>query len=153
MAFKLWQFAALAGLVAGALFALLSPAVGAVFAVFVPATILAAEMRESGFGRTRVKTPMVALKLADGRIVEDELDGSAGRVFAEGVSSGASGRAQFYRGKLVRVTSGDSTAETLAAPDVAATTDVQMIWSGAVMTLAGALVAVYAALRMRQRVR
>ncbi len=42
MALKLWQLAVLAGAVVGALFSTMSLALGAVFAVFLPAAILVA---------------------------------------------------------------------------------------------------------------
>lgn len=108
----------------------------------VDAIVLSAEMRVTGFGRTRVHTPMVSVRFADGTIHEAELDGSAGDVFVYGVLSGARARAQSFRGTLVRVASGDSAAETVSAPDVGAETDREMPWGGVASILAALLIVI-----------
>ena len=72
----------------------------------VDATVLSAEMRVSGLGKTRVHTPLVSVRFVDGSIHEGELDGGAGNFFVYTVRSGARARAQTFRGTLVRVTSG-----------------------------------------------
>jgi hypothetical protein len=97
----------------------------------VPATITVAEMRDSGNGKTRVHSPMVYLRYADGTFHEAELDGSSGDVFVYSVAPGASARAQLFRGELVRVTAGKDSAETVSAPDVNAKTVGEMPWVGA----------------------
>jgi hypothetical protein len=111
-----------------------------------PMTVLSAEMRESGFSRTRTHTPIVAMRFADGTFDEEEVDGSAGNVFVESVRSGAPGRAQVYRGSVVRIVSGEDSAETVNAPDVAASSDTEMVWAGVVMAAIAALV-LYVAFR------
>ncbi len=111
-----------------------------------PIVVLSAEMRESGFSRTRTHTPIVAMRFADGTFDEEEVDGSAGNVFVESVRSGAPGRAQLYRGSVVRIVSGEDSAETVTAPDVAAASDTEMVWAGAVMAALAALV-LYAGFR------
>lgn len=116
-----------------------------------PVTVLSARMRVRGFGRTRTGEPHVAVRRADGTIVDGVLNGSAGRVFVEFVRSGAPARAEFYRGTLVRVVSGSDAAETEDAPDATATSDLEMLWAGAIMLLAGALIAVAAFARRRRR--
>jgi hypothetical protein len=105
-----------------------------------PVIVLSAEMRESGFSRTRTHTPIVAMRFADGTFDEEQVDGSAGNVFVYSVRSGAPGRAQLYRGSVVRIVSGDDSAETVTAPDVAASSDTEMVWAGVVMTAVAALV-------------
>lgn len=117
---------------------------------WAPVTILSAEMRVSGFGRTRAHEPYVAVRRADGTIVEAQLDGSAGRVFVESARSGAGARAEFYRGALVRVVVGSDSAETNDAPDVNASSDVEMRWVGGVMIGVGALVVVVVFARRRR---
>jgi hypothetical protein len=106
----------------------------------VAATVLVARMRMSNsMGRTRGRTPYVYLHFADGSAHSDDLVGSDGRDFVESVRSGALARAQLFRGTLVRVTSGRSSAETISAPDYSATTDSQMPWVGAVLIAIAAL--------------
>jgi hypothetical protein len=105
-----------------------------------PIVVLSAEMRESGFSRTRTHTPIVAMRFPDGTFDEEEVDGSGGDVFVESVRSGAPGRAQFYRGSVVRIVSGDDAAETVTAPDVAASSDTEMVWAGVVMTAIAVLI-------------
>ena len=102
----------------------------------VAAQVLVAEMRLGGFARTRSKTPYVYLRFADGTFRNGDLDGSDGRYFVESVKSGARARAQLFRGALVRVASGNASAETDEAPDISAAADSQMPWFG------GALIAV-----------
>ena len=97
------------------------------------AMVLAVEMRYHGIGRTRAKDAYVTVRLADGTIDEAELDGSDGDLFVYSVQSGAPARAQFFRGTLVRVVSGDSSAETMDAPDVSAQADSEMPWVGAAL--------------------
>jgi hypothetical protein len=97
------------------------------------ATLLGAEVRYHGFGRTRAKDAYVTVRLADGTIDEAELDGSDGDLFVYSVKSGAPARAQFFHGTLVRVVSGDSLAETVDAPDVSAQADSDMPWVGAAL--------------------
>lgn len=112
----------------------------------VAAKVLVAEMRTGGSGRTRSRAPYVYLRLADGSFQTDDLDGSDGRDFVESVNSGAPARAQLFRGKLVRVASGNSSAETISAPDVSAATDSQMPWVGGGLIVIAALF-VFAAVR------
>ena len=104
----------------------------------VAAQVLVAAMRMGGLGRTRTGTPYVYLRFADGTFANGDLDGSDGRSFVASVKSGAPARAQFFRGTLVRVASGNASAETDAAPDVSAAADSQMPWVG------GGLIAVAA---------
>jgi hypothetical protein len=106
----------------------------------VAAVVLVAEMRRSGgLARTPRSIPFVSLQFADGTIHEDELDGSDGRFFAETVRSGTAARAQLFRGTLVRVVSGSASAETLSAPDVAASSDAEMPWAGTGLIVIAAL--------------
>ena len=116
----------------------------------VAGTVLVAEMRAGGFGRTRSRTPYVYLRFADGSAHSDDLVGSDGRDFVESVRSGAPARAQLFRGTLVRVASGNSAAETLSAPDVSATADSEMPWVGAVL-IAIASLFVFGGLRSARR--
>jgi hypothetical protein len=104
----------------------------------VAATVLLAEMRLSGNGKTPVRTPLVHLRYADGTFHDAELDGGSGEVFVYSVRSGALARAQLFRGDLARVTSGTSTAETVSAPDVNAQTVGELPWVGAA-AIVGAL--------------
>jgi hypothetical protein len=98
----------------------------------VAATVLLAEMRTSyEGGKTPIRTPMVHLRFADGSFHDAELDGSAGDVFVYSVRPGALARAQLFRGDLVRVTSGNDSAETVSAPSVDAETVNEMPWVGA----------------------
>jgi hypothetical protein len=115
------------------------------------AQVLVAAMRTGASGRPPSKTPYVYLRLADGTFETGDLDGSAGRNFVETVNSGASARAQLFRGKLVRVVSGSSSAETDAAPDIAAATDSQMPWAGGALIGIAALFA-FAAVRAARNV-
>ena len=108
----------------------------------VGAEVLVAEMRTGSSGRPPSKTPYVSLRFADGTIRRADLSGSDGRNFVETVSSGAPARAQLFRGELVRVVSGTSSAETDAAPDIAATNDSQMPWAGGGLIAIAALFAV-----------
>jgi len=112
----------------------------------VVAQVLVAAMRTGTSGRPPSKTPYVYLRLADGTFQTGDLDGSAGRDFVESVNSGAAARAQLFRGKLVRVASGNSSAETDAAPDIAALNDAQMPWFGSAL-IAIAAVFGFAAMR------
>lgn len=107
-----------------------------------PVEVLSAYTRVQGFSRTRTGTPHVALRFADGTFDDEELDGSGGGVFVLAVHAGARGRAQFYRGRLVRVVADGTTAETAAAPDAEASTDTEMLWAGSVMLAIAALVLV-----------
>jgi len=116
----------------------------------VAAQVLVAAMRSGSSGRTRSKTPYVYLRFGDGTFRSDDLDGSDGRDFVESVKSGAPARAQLFRGMLVRVSSGNASAETESAPDVAAATDSQMPWLGGGLILAAALFA-FAAVRAARR--
>jgi len=117
----------------------------------VDATVLvAATRRGGGMTRTPSYTPYVYVRLADGTTQHDDLDGSAGDVFADSVHSGARARAQLFRGTLVRVLSGDDAAETISAPDVSLTSDSEMPWVGAVLIGIAALF-VYGGLRVGRR--
>jgi len=107
----------------------------------VAAQVLTAAMRTGSSGRPPSKTPYVYLRLADGTFQTGDLDGSDGRNFVETVNSGAPARAQLFRGKLVRVASGNSSAETDAAPDISAATDSQMPWVGGGLIVVAALFA------------
>lgn len=110
----------------------------------VAAQVLVAAMRTGGFSRTRSKTPYVSVRFSDGTTQTADLDGSAGRDFVETVDSGAPARAQLFRGTLVRVVSGKSSAETDAAPDISATADSEMPWVGAVLIAVAAIFAFFA---------
>ena len=116
----------------------------------VAAQVLTAAMRTGASGRPPGKTPYVYLRLADGSFQSGDLDGSDGRNFVETVNSGAPARAQLFRGKVVRVASGTSSAETDAAPDIAAATDSQMPWAGGGLIVIAALFA-FAAVRAARR--
>jgi hypothetical protein len=116
----------------------------------VTATVLVAEMRVGPWGRPPSRTPYVYLHFADGSIHTDDLVGSAGRDFVESVRSGAAARTQLFRGKLVRVASGSSSAETVAAPDVSAATDSEMPWAGAALIAIAALFAFFGLRGMRR---
>jgi hypothetical protein len=109
----------------------------------VAATVLVAEMRMGPWGRPPSRTPYVYLHFADGSAHSDDLQGSDGRYFVESVRSGAAARAQLFRGQLVRVASGNATAETVSAPDVSAATDSEMPWAGAVLIAIAALFAFF----------
>jgi hypothetical protein len=109
----------------------------------VTATVLVAEMRMGPWGRPPSRTPYAYLRFADGSMHSDDLDGSDGRDFVESVRSGAPARAQLFRGKLVRVASGSSSAETVSAPDVSATADSEMPWVGTVLIAIAALFAFF----------
>jgi hypothetical protein len=99
----------------------------------VAATVLLAEMRTRyEGGKTPIRTPLVHLRYADGSFHDAELDGGAGEVFVDSVPSGALARAQLFHGDLVRVVSGNDSAETVSAPDVDADTVNSMPWAGAV---------------------
>ncbi len=97
----------------------------------VAATVLLAEMRLGVGGKTPARTPLVHLRFADGSFHDAELDGGAGDVFVYSVAPGALARAQLFHGELVRVTSGNSSAETISAPDVDAQNVNEMPWVGA----------------------
>lgn len=117
----------------------------------VNATVLVAAMRRGGgMARTPSYTPYVYVRLADGTTQHDDLDGSAGDVFAYSVHSGARARAQLFRGILVRVLSGDNAAETISAPDVSLTSDSEMPWVGAGLIAIAALF-VFAGFRAGRR--
>ena len=117
----------------------------------VDATVLvAATRRGGGMTRTPSYTPYVYVRLADGTTQHDDLDASAGDVFVYSVHSGARARAQLFRGTLVRVVSGDNSAETESAPDVSLTSDSEMPWVGAVLIALGALF-VFGGLRAGRR--
>jgi hypothetical protein len=99
----------------------------------VAATVLLAEVREDfAGGKTPVRTPLVHLQYADGSFHDAELDSGTADVFVYTVAPGALARAQLFRGKLVRVTSGNSSAETVDAPDVDADNVNSMPWAGGV---------------------
>jgi hypothetical protein len=115
----------------------------------VAAQVLVAAMRTAGFGRTRSKTPYVYLRFADGTFGSGDLDGSDGRDFVESVKSGAPARAQLFRGTLVRVASGNASAETDAAPDISAAADSQMPWFGGGLIAVAALFAFASARALR----
>ncbi len=106
----------------------------------VAATVLLAEMKVTGISKTPVRTPLVHLQFADGTFHDAELDSGSGDVFVYSVPSGALARAQLFRGDIVRVTSGTSTAETVSAPDVNAETVGELPWVGAVAIAAALLV-------------
>lgn len=107
----------------------------------VAATVLLAEMRTRYTGgKTPVRTPLVHLRYADGTFHDAELDGGGGEVFVYSVRSGALARAQLFRGDLVRVVSGSSSAETVSAPDVDADTVNSMPWAGAVAIVLALLI-------------
>jgi hypothetical protein len=95
------------------------------------ATVLGAEMRVTGFGgKTRPETPYASVRDSNGHISDVELDASSGDVFVYGVASGAKARVQYFRGNVVRVASGTTTAESVDAPDVDADTVSQLPWVG-----------------------
>jgi hypothetical protein len=103
-----------------------------------PVTVVSAQIRVRGTLHHRSRRPYASVRLANGSVVERQLDGSAGMRFAETVRPGSAGQAQFYRARLVRIAAGGLTAETTSAPDVAASTDVQMAWiGGGMIVLAG----------------
>jgi hypothetical protein len=106
----------------------------------VAATVLLAEMRLSGNGKTPVRTPLVHLRYADGTFHDAELDDGGGDIFVYSVPSGALARAQLFRGDLVRVTSGSDSAETVDAPDVNAETAGEMPWVGATAIVVALLI-------------
>lgn len=113
--------------------------------------VLATEMRTSGgVSRTRTTTPYVYVRLADGRSYDEELDGSAGRDFVASVPSGSHARAQRFRGRLVRVSSGNSSAETTSAPDVNAASDAEMPWVGAGLIAVAVLIVLARARAVRR---
>lgn len=106
----------------------------------VDATIVVTGMRRGGgLTRTPSYTPNVYVRFADGTSQHDDLDGSAGDVFAESVQPGAAARVQLFRGVMVRVVSGSDHAETISAPDVAAETASELPWVGAVLIVIAAL--------------
>jgi hypothetical protein len=106
----------------------------------VDATVLSAEMRVIGYGgKTRPETPYAYVRDANGRMSDVELDGSSGGTFVYGVASGARARVQYFRGNVVRVTSGTSAAESVDAPDVDADTVGQLPWVGIVAILVAVL--------------
>jgi hypothetical protein len=81
------------------------------------------------------------------------LDASNGGVFVHAVASDAPARVQFYRSLLVRVEANGVTAETLAAPDVVASSNAQTPWVGAGIAAIGAVFGIAAtALRRRNAV-
>lgn|GEM_PF-2033776 len=113
--------------------------------------VLATEMRTGGgISRTHSTTPYVYVHLADGRSYDEELEGSDGRFFVDSVPSGSHARAQLFRGRLVRVASGNASAETASAPDVNAATDAQMPWIGGGLIVIAVLVVLARALAMRR---
>jgi hypothetical protein len=113
--------------------------------------VLATEMRTAGgFSRTRSRTPYVFVRLADGRSYDEELDGFAGRDFVASVPSGSRARAQRFRGRLVRVASGKSSAETISAPDVNAASDAEMPWVGAGLIVIAVLIVLARARAVRR---
>ncbi|HWT06864.1 MAG TPA: hypothetical protein VN224_13965 [Xanthomonadales bacterium] len=118
----------------------------------VVAQVLVAAMRTGSAGRPPSKTPYVYLRLADGTFQTGDLIGSDGRNFVETVNSGAPARAQRFRGKLARVASGNSSAETDSAPDVSAAADSQMPWAGGALIVIAALFAFAAAVRAARSV-
>jgi hypothetical protein len=99
----------------------------------VDAEVLVAEMRKSGFARTPVRTPFVALRFADGTFHEAQLDGSGGEVFTDFVKPGAPARVQLFRGTIVRVVSGKDLAVTTDAPSVDAEMVTEMPWVGGIV--------------------
>jgi hypothetical protein len=103
------------------------------------ATVLGAAVRYHGFARTRAKDYHVTVRLADGTIDDAQLDSSGGDLFVYSVQSGEPARAQFFHGTLVRVVAGDSSAETVDAPDVSAQADSEMPWVGAALVALAAL--------------
>jgi hypothetical protein len=107
----------------------------------VTAQVLVAEMRTGSSGRPPSKTPYVYLRFTDGTMHRADLDGSDGRNFVETVNSGAPALAQLFRGQLVRVASGSSSAQTDSAPDIGATNDSQMPWVGVGLIAVAALFA------------
>ena len=106
----------------------------------VDATVLSAEMRVSGYGgKTRTKKPYAYVRDANGRMSDVELDDSSGGTFVYSVASGARARVQYFRGNVVRVTSGTSAAESVDAPDIDAETVSQLPWVGIVAILVAVL--------------
>ncbi|HEX3466759.1 MAG TPA: hypothetical protein VHT05_01520 [Candidatus Elarobacter sp.] len=106
----------------------------------VNAMVLSAEMQYHGFSRTRARTPVVALRFADGTFHDGVLVGSDGDFFVDSVKSGAPARAQLFHDTLVRVASSGSMAETSDAPDYSAESDSEMPWVGAVLIGAALLI-------------
>lgn len=97
----------------------------------VAATVLLAEMRTTyEGGKMPIRTPMVHLQYADGSFHDAELDPGSD-TFVYSVRPGALARAQLFRGDLVRVTSGNDSAETISAPNVDAKDVNEMPWVGA----------------------
>jgi hypothetical protein len=106
----------------------------------VDATIEVAGMRRGGgLTRTPSYTPYVYVRFADGTTQHDDLEGSAGDVFAESVRPGARARVQLFHGTMARLVSGSDHAETISAPDVAAETASELPWVGAVLIVIAAL--------------
>jgi hypothetical protein len=106
----------------------------------VDATVLSAEMRVTGYGgKTRPETPYAYVRDARGRTSDVELDSDSGGVFVYSVSSGARARVQYFRGNVVRVTSGTTSAESVDAPDVDAATVGELPWVGIVAILVAVL--------------
>jgi hypothetical protein len=99
-------------------------------------------METTGTGKTRVHTPKVYLRYADGSFHGAELDGSGASTFVYVVKSGARARAQSFRGTLVRVTSGTDMAETVDAPDVNVETAREMPEVGTIAILFAAFLVV-----------
>jgi hypothetical protein len=106
----------------------------------IDATVVGADVRQSGTGKTPVRTPFAVLRFADGTFHEVELDAGTGEVFVYSVASGARARVQLFRGNVVRITAGTDNAETVAAPDVDAANVGQMPWVGAVAIVAAILI-------------
>jgi hypothetical protein len=109
--------------------------------VVAATVIIAGERVSNAFTRVRSHTPYVYLRFADGRTQSEDLDGGDGSFFAMDVRPGAPARAQFFRGVLVRVASGNVVAETFSAPDVSAQAVFEMPWVGAVLIVIAGLFA------------
>ncbi len=118
--------------------------------VVTAAFVVPGVRRGGGMSRTPSETPYVYVRFADGTSQTDDLEGSDGRWFASSVRPGSPARVQLFRGKLVRVASGNSVAETISAPDVSATTVSQMPWVGGVLIAIAALFALGGVRSMRR---
>jgi hypothetical protein len=108
----------------------------------VDATVIVAGKRDNHhFTRVPSYTPYVFLRFADGTTRTEDLDGRDGDWFGDTVRPGAPARVLFFRGTLVRVVSGKTSAETISAPDTTATAVSQMPWLGVVLIVIGGLFA------------
>ncbi len=106
----------------------------------VDAQLLGAEIRKSGNAKSVVRTTFISVRYEDGTIHEAQLDGSAGDIFPYFVKSGAPTRVQLFRGTIVRVTTGTTSAETIDAPDVNAESVSEMPWVGTIAIVVALLI-------------